>query len=205
MDTENKTTFFDRLSPFLSPSELNKIQLAYVLAKFYHRAQKRKEIDEQGNQIRYFEHVRRVTLSLIDNFSIFEPDIICSALMHDLLEDSEDVTPEMLEFTFGSNVTKIVKLLTKKDSNYFLNLKKSASYEAWLIKLADRYDNLTHLEQCNNVFIVKQIEETRNKILPAILSILNSFTIKQQENLVKLLTLLEECLFGLEIKLGLRA
>lgn len=204
MDTENKTTFFARLEPFLSPTELNKIQLAYVLAKFYHRAQKRKEIDEQGNQIRYFEHVRRVALSLMDKFFIFDPDIICSALMHDLLEDSEDVTPEMLEFTFGSRVTKIVKLLTKKDSNYFVNLKKSKCYEACLIKVADRYDNLTHLDQCSNEFIIKQIEETRNKMFPVMFDN-DDFSTKQRDVLNNFTYLLSSCLIKVEKKLGLGA
>lgn len=204
MEIENKITFFARLEPFLSPTELNKIQLAYVLAKFYHRAQKRKEIDEQGNQIRYFEHVRRVAISLMDKFYIFDPDIICSALMHDLLEDSEDVTPEMLEFTFGSKVTKIVKLLTKKDSNYFDNLKKSNCYEACLIKVADRYDNLTHLDQCSNEFIIKQIEETRNKIFPVMFDN-DDFSAKQRDVLNNFTYLLSSCLIKVEKKLGLGA
>ncbi len=140
----------------------------------------------------------------MDKFSIFDHDIICSALMHDLLEDSEDVTPEMLEFTFGSKVTKIVKLLTKKDSNYFDNFKKSNCYEACLIKVADRYDNLTHLDQCSNEFIIKQIEETRNKIFPVMFDN-NDFSTKQRDVLNNFTYLLSTCLINLEKKLGLGA
>ncbi len=59
---ENRETFFSRLEPFLVPSQLLNIKLAYTLAKYGHRSQHRKELDINGEPVRYFEHVRRVTL-----------------------------------------------------------------------------------------------------------------------------------------------
>src|SRR6478736_2139260 len=110
---ENKETFQKRIEPFFSPSVQLDIKLAYVLAKFGHRAQKRKELDDNGNQIRYFEHVRRVAITLMDDMKIMDEYMIQAALLHDALEDTEDLTPALLEHTFGIETTNIVKLLSK--------------------------------------------------------------------------------------------
>lgn len=106
---ENKDSFFKRLEPTLATSSLLDVKLAYTLAKFSHRAQFRKEIDNNGHQVRYFEHLRRVALILIDELEIIDPVIIISALLHDGIEDTVDLTPEMIEHCFGSDVVSIVK------------------------------------------------------------------------------------------------
>src|SRR5690348_11663156 len=113
MMIENKETFQTRLRPHFSPSMQLEIKLAYVLAKFGHRAQKRKERDESGNQVRYFEHPRRVSLILMDELKIMDANMIISALLHDSLEDCEDLTPELLEHSFGSIPTEMIQLLSK--------------------------------------------------------------------------------------------
>src|SRR5690349_16322916 len=70
MATENHDSFFRRIDPFFSPRELRKIDLAYMLAKYAHRAQTRDERDEHGEPVRYFEHVRRATLVGLDEAKI---------------------------------------------------------------------------------------------------------------------------------------
>lgn len=55
---ENKGTFFARLEGMYVPSEILKIKLAYMLAKYGHRGQERKELDREGRKVRYFEHFK---------------------------------------------------------------------------------------------------------------------------------------------------
>lgn len=154
--------FFSRLEPFHSPSDLLTIELAYTLAKFSHRAQVRKETDAEGKPIRYFEHVRRVTLILIDEAKVLDKDIIVSALLHDGLEDTRDVTPAMLEHVFGKEVTRIVKTLSKvPKEGYIDRFYQCRDFRPYLIKMADRLDNLRSLHQASIEFQAKQIKETR--------------------------------------------
>ncbi len=63
---ENKESFKLRIQPHFSPSDTLDVCLAYYLAKYGHRGQVRKELDSDGNPTRYFEHVRRVALILMD-------------------------------------------------------------------------------------------------------------------------------------------
>ncbi len=163
---ETYKSFFDRIEPFMAPSDLMNVKIAYLLSKSAHRYQKRtKEKDSEGNPVRYFEHPRRVAIYLIDSLGIRDPEMIIAALLHDCLEDTR-VTEQMLEHLFGKSVTMLIKLVSKlnpKDS-YFMRLKKYGDWRAWTIKCADRLDNLSNIE--GQEFIKKQLDETRNKIVP---------------------------------------
>src|SRR5574338_1026987 len=106
---ENKHTFQARLQPYFSPSDQLDVKLAYCLAKFGHRAQTRKEMTE-GQPTRYFEHVRRVAIVLMDELKIMDRDMIITCLLHDSLEDCADLTPELLEHSFGPDVVHMVKM-----------------------------------------------------------------------------------------------
>src|SRR5574338_1238344 len=86
---ENKETFQARVRPYFSPSEQLDVKLAYCLAKFGHRAQTRKELTE-GKPTRYFEHVRRVAIVLMDEMKVINRDMIIAALLHDSVEDTND-------------------------------------------------------------------------------------------------------------------
>src|SRR5208282_5301326 len=109
---ENKESFQYRIQPYFSPSDQLDVKLAYSLAKFGHRAQVRKELVD-NKPTRYFEHVRRVALILVDEMKIMDRDMIIAALLHDSVEDTVDLTPELLEHCFGNEVITIVKLLSK--------------------------------------------------------------------------------------------
>ena len=165
--TENRETFFARISPFMAPSELRSIEIAYMLSKFGHRAQVRKELDDNGDPIRYFEHVRRVAIILLDECDCRNPDMICAALLHDSLEDTKDVTEGILEHLFGKNVTFMVKLLSKlPKEGYYDRLMRFGDANTMLIKCADRLDNLRSLDQTTPEFKAKQFAETRRVIYP---------------------------------------
>ncbi len=161
---ENRESFFERLEPFFVPSVLLNVQLAYTLAKFGHRAQVRKETTIDGVPMRYFEHVRRVALSLIDEVKIVTPELIISALLHDGIEDTRDLTPEMIEHCFGSDIAKIVKTLSKSpNEGYLERFYMSSDWRPYVIKGCDRLDNLKSLSKATHEFKLKQVTETRDK------------------------------------------
>lgn len=157
----NRSEFFAKLEPFLAPSTMLNIELAYTLAKYGHRAQVRKELDENGNPLRYFEHVRRVAIILIDEARIVEPSMIIAALLHDAIEDTRDLTPAMIEHTFGKDVVCIVKTLSKVPyEGYIDRFYMSQDWRPFLIKACDRLDNLRSLRQTEISFQKRQLQET---------------------------------------------
>jgi len=166
---ENKESFYARITPSFSSSEEQKIRLAYYLAKYGHRAQVRKEVVDD-KPVRYFEHVRRVALILMDEAKCMRGEMIVSSLLHDSLEDAgEDLTPELLEFTFGSDVVSIIKKLSKTPKEgYIERLAICTDWRPLLIKACDRLDNLRSLmiEGTTLEFRKKQIKETKEKYLP---------------------------------------
>lgn len=161
---ENKKSFFIRLEPILAPSDIVKIRGAYYLAKYGHRAQVRKELDLNGNKLRYFEHVRRTAIILMDEVNCFDPDLICSALLHDSIEDTEDLDSLIIESFFGKKVAQIVRILTNKPKEGYYD-RLELNHDALLIKLCDRLDNLRSLPKDNVEFCLKQ----KNKTIPLLL------------------------------------
>lgn len=93
-------------------------------------------------------HSVRVAQVLYDVFGVRERRLVVTALLHDLLEDS-DTDYDEIEEAFGAPVADFVVLLTKPKF-YPKPLRKeiyesallSAHEEVLLIKLADLYDNL---------------------------------------------------------------
>ncbi len=160
--TENKNgvgreAFRDAIKFQLSPKDLRRVMLAYKLSKYGHRGQTR-----DGGE-RYFEHPKEVALIIINELRILDPDVIISALLHDLQEDSFILDWEDLEDIFGSRVVLSVRALTKEEGkDYFSNL-LAADADVLLVKLADRLHNLRTLRECSDAKKRKQIKETREK------------------------------------------
>lgn len=166
---ENRESFFKRLEPFLAPSVMLDVQLAYTLAKFGHRAQVRKELDGEGNPVRYFEHVRRVAINLVDVVQIIRPEMICSALLHDVIEDAPNVPAPMIEKFFGVDVVSIVKVLSKDPPEGYLDrFNLCSDWRPYVIKGCDRLDNLRSMSDPTVTlkFRQKQVKETQEKYLP---------------------------------------
>lgn len=167
MSAESRETFFARLEPFYAPSVMLDIKLAYIMAKHGHRSQFRKEKDEEGERVRYFEHVRRVALILFDEGKCTRPEMIISALLHDGIEDTRDLSAEMIEHCFGAEVCSIVKILSKTPAEGYIDrFMICKDWRPYVIKACDRLDNLRSLGQCEPAFIKKQVKETREKYQP---------------------------------------
>lgn len=162
-NAENYDSFFDRIRPFFAPSVVRKIEMAYIFAKYGHRAQVRKEVDEDGDPVRYFEHLRRATLIGIDIAGIVRVDTICASIMHDLFEDTR-LSPEMIEDNFGTDVCGIIKVTSKTPKDGYLDrFYKCADWRPYFVKACDRLDNLHSLVHTPVEFRKKQVEETVSK------------------------------------------
>ncbi|MFH1047999.1 MAG: HD domain-containing protein [Patescibacteria group bacterium] len=165
MSEENLTTLFDRLTPHFLRRDLSLIKLAYQLAKYNHRWQTRKQTDEHGEPIRYFEHLRGVTLILLDEIGCYWPDMVIAALMHDTLEDTKNVNDTDLEVWFGIyglEVSRIVRLLSKVPKDGYLErLDTFGDWKVRLIKACDRLHNLRSLAGTEPNFQHKIADETR--------------------------------------------
>jgi guanosine-3',5'-bis(diphosphate) 3'-pyrophosphohydrolase len=125
------------------------VRTAYELAEKGHAGETRKG----GGS--YLEHPVAVALLLKES----SDSVICAALLHDLVENT-DITLEQIRDTFGEEVAFLVDGVTKypkpKNRDYDRaayrekNHKKLLRYikqdkRVLLIKLADRYNNLTTL------------------------------------------------------------
>jgi len=165
--TENRVSFFNRLEPFLAPSVLLDVQHAYTLAKYGHRAQVRKELDDHGDPVRYFEHVRRVAIVLVDEVKIVKAEMVVAALLHDIIEDAPNLPPALIEHCFGTDVVCIIKTLSKAPKEGYLDrFYMCTDWRPFIVKACDRLDNLRSLDSANREFRLKQIAETQGKYFP---------------------------------------
>lgn len=168
MEKENRDTFLARFV-FLPRADYLDVALAYDLAKAWFRSKYRKEKDEFGNEIRYFEHLRRVALILIDELHISDPKIIIAGILHDAIEDTraDDYAAEQIERRFGADVVQMVKLLSKVPKlGYKERLLNFGDWRVLMLKGADRLDNLRSLHAGSEAFQRKQIDETRVEYYP---------------------------------------
>ncbi|MAG11654.1 MAG: hypothetical protein CMI52_02500 [Parcubacteria group bacterium] len=164
--TENRISFLARLTPFLAPSEVRRVELAYILAKEAHNKDVRKEVDELGAPIRYFEHARHVAIILIDEAGCMNADEICAALLHDTLEDTH-LSAEIIEQFLGSRVCRMVLQLSKlPKEGYYERLLARSSWQVMRIKMCDRLHNLRTLPLDDSAFVTKQFSETRREFTP---------------------------------------
>jgi (p)ppGpp synthase/HD superfamily hydrolase len=195
---ENKESFQARIKPYFSPSDTLDIYHAYYLAKYGHRGQVRKELDSEGKPTRYFEHVRRVALSLIDDMKVIDKDMIITALLHDSVEDTEDLTAELLEHIFGTNVVSMIKVLSKvPKEGYIERFNNCHNWKVLAIKACDRLDNLRSLMVPGTTveFQKKQVKETREKYYPIFNRML---TLTPAQHLTNVSNIRDEILIAVE-------
>jgi GTP diphosphokinase / guanosine-3',5'-bis(diphosphate) 3'-diphosphatase len=117
---------------------------AVAFAAHKHRKQRRKDVDASP----YINHPIALADTLANEGGVVDPAVLCAAILHDTIEDTE-TTAEELRAHFGPEVTAIVLEVTD-DKSLAKAVRKQQqvdhashkSYEARLVKLADKISNL---------------------------------------------------------------
>ncbi len=127
-----------------SKPDLALILHALEFAAHKHRDQRRKDVHASP----YINHPIALANILVNEAGIHDPEVICAALLHDTIEDTE-TTAEELKAAFGAVICDIVlevtddKLLLKAERKRLqVEHAAHASPKAKLVKLADKISNL---------------------------------------------------------------
>lgn len=123
---------------------------ALTFAAHKHRDQRRKDV----NASPYINHPIALADVLWNEAGITDEDVLCTALLHDTIEDTE-TTPEELTQLFGKTISDLVMELTDdkdltKAERKRLQIEHAAhsSHQAKLVKLADKICNLRDIASC---------------------------------------------------------
>src|SRR6266850_3567820 len=140
MDYELKFEYLiERVTPQLGAEQVAQVYRAYEVAHEAHSGQTR----DEGTP--YIVHPIRVAVSLVDELNLYLPTLVCSALLHDVIEDS-DLTREDIERMFDREIAEVVWLLTKLEEvslrEYLGRIEAAAHTGAPIVKLCDRLDNM---------------------------------------------------------------
>nr|WP_321466556.1 HD domain-containing protein [uncultured Desulfobulbus sp.] len=139
----------------------------------------------------YIMHPCSVARILAEELDIRNPEILAAALLHDTVEDVEEVTDEVIHELFGPNVEAIVEGCTKVthysgDRQTFKKLVHrkifsgaAAKLEVMIVKLADRLHNLRTLASMPKHKRQKIADETLDIYAP-LATILGLFAIKRE-------------------------
>ena len=179
---EDRKQFFSRLTE-LSDRERAMVELAYILAKYSHRAQSRQEIGEDGSPLRYFEHPRRVALIILDKLRILDWELVVIALLHDVVEDTEYATARQLAVWFTPRVAECVGLVSKlPKAGYVKRLEECSEWRALVVKACDTLDNLRSLEACAPEKRRRKVAEYREKYAPVFERMLEIVPVPNRRN-----------------------
>jgi len=125
-------------------TDLELILHALEFAARKHRDQRRKDVHASP----YINHPIALANALVNEGGVRDPEIICAALLHDTVEDTETTSQELAR-EFGREIRDIVLEVTDdtnlpKAERKRLQIEHAAhaSYKAKLVKLADKICNL---------------------------------------------------------------
>ena len=99
------------------------IQAAYFAAE-KHKTQRRKDVEETP----YINHPLALANVLAVECSIDDVEVMCGALLHDTIEDTETSEAELVE-AFGENITRIVLEVT--DDKELLKIERKEAQVAY--------------------------------------------------------------------------
>ena len=151
------------------------VKKAYDYAFEMHEGQTRKSGEP------YIMHPLRVA-RFIASWG-FESDVICAALLHDVVEDCP-TTIKDIEILFGDSISNIVDAVTSLDKDLEnaegltkeeldklsdLKLKEKMTEKALFVKAADRLDNLYTIEIFPKEKQIKKAIHTREVIIPMLM------------------------------------
>jgi guanosine-3',5'-bis(diphosphate) 3'-pyrophosphohydrolase len=128
----------------IEENDLKLILKALEFSARKHKNQRRKDVEASP----YINHPISLANILCNEAHVTDVKVICGALLHDTIEDTE-TEPEELEDEFGVEIKDIVMDVTD-DTTLLRHQRKQAqidhaphiSQEAKLVKLADKISNL---------------------------------------------------------------
>lgn len=146
LDLEKQEEKLKRLLENFSEKDKKLINEAFELAKEKHGDQKR----DEGAP--YVIHCIRVARSLMEECGIKTPEVICSTLLHDTIEDTDLKLKEVV-LKFGDRVGEIVSALTREKGGETQKNKYQRKFQKFLkilkadkeirtIKACDYLDNM---------------------------------------------------------------
>lgn len=128
---------------------------------------------KRDNGTDYYNHCVDVANTLI-SFGIKDEDVICAALLHDIIEDVEGYREITIAKMFNPNVARLVMLVTKKEGvnykhpeaikEYLQNI--STDMNAAAIKASDRMHNMLTLDEKTFEARYRKAIETKTYYLP---------------------------------------
>ena len=149
-----------------------KITKAFSTAADLHSGQSR-----DGSKEPYINHALKVALILSDELKIRDVDLICAALLHDILQEGNNSEKlDQIKKNFGENVFNIVQTLTEHPSgnenrqqsleSYFQNISNSPK-TLRVVELADRLDNVRFFKNAvKKDKAIRYKEETQKYVVP---------------------------------------
>ncbi len=154
--------------------DLATLARAVTLTKSAHAGQKR----ESGED--YYMHPEAVAMMLYDMG--MDARTVIAGLLHDVVEDSRDISVEMLKENFGVDIAEMVDGVTKltktsnlelaaKEEQEAVNLRKmflaiAKDVRVVIIKLTDRLHNMRTLGYCNEEKRRRKAQETLDVYAP---------------------------------------
>lgn len=114
----------------------NKIRKAFLFAKKKHDA-----TGKLYNEAPYIFHPI-LTYQILCQVVPGDTNLLCSGLLHDVLEDTEATYNELLEL-FGTDIASLVLEVTKTAYNTFPKL---STKRGFILKFADRLSNLSQMD-----------------------------------------------------------
>lgn len=156
---------FSAICNSLEETQKQKLQLAYEFAELAHKWQKRKSGED------YFIHPVAVSINLYDKF--WDLDLAIAGLLHDTVEDNEDIEIDEIYEKFWDNIWFMVDAVTKNtkqlyNSDFIFERKIDKFLYGWtkdikvfLLKLADREDNLKTINNLKDNKQVRMAFETQ--------------------------------------------
>ena len=161
-----------QIRQYISKSEdLYLIRKAYEFAKEKHSGVKRKD---GSPYLRHLVETAEIIVSLHAG-----PNTIAAGLLHDVVEDVEDVSEELLEYMFGNDVANLVMSVTKvseSESESYSDSKNKTIQKVFhamsndvrtiIIKLADRLNNMRTLSSMKKEKQIRISEQTLELYAP---------------------------------------
>jgi guanosine-3',5'-bis(diphosphate) 3'-pyrophosphohydrolase len=134
----------------INEDELELILKALAFAAHKHKDQRRRDVEASP----YINHPITLANILCNEAHVKDKEVICAALLHDTVEDTDTTETELGE-KFGATICGIVMDVTDDKSLRKLERKQRQidhaahiSDQAKLVKLADKISNLRDMADC---------------------------------------------------------